>query len=633
MKLCLGAASLNQTPLDWEGNRYKILEAIEKASNEEVSILCLPELCISGYGCEDFFLFPSVSLQSWKLLESILPACKVDIVLIGLPVILSGSTYNCCAVVVKKKIVGIVAKRNLPNSGVHYEPRWFKPFPKGEVTEFNGIPFGDILFETGKLRFGIEICEDAWVVDRPAIELQRYGVNIIFNPSASHFARNKIAVRRQIAQESSRRYNAIFVYANLLGCESGRTVYDGDSRIVIGGEIIAEATRFSFQSSTLTTAIVDVNQTIADQIPQSKVLAINNQKNLVKINDFTFSILNKPITIKKYQTEEDIYTEFTDVASLGLFDYLRKSRSKGYIVSLSGGADSAAVIVLAYLSLIKAYNKHGLNYLKTELSLPKHVVDIATLFKYCITSVYQATDNSSSTTFNVATQIANMVGSTHYNFDISPIVAKYIDIVEKSIGKSLSWEENDLALQNIQARVRSPSAWMLANVSNSLLLATGNRSEILTGYMTMDGDTSGGFSPIAGVDKFFILNWLIWLQTYDVKFAPLKSVTDQQPTAELRPTKQTDEADLMPYKVLAKIERYVILQRMDFKIVLENMIAEFSAEYDVNEIEAWIKRFYNLLKTSQWKRERLAIGLHLDEFSADSRTWLRYPPICNYSTQ
>ena len=123
--------------------------------------------------------------------------------------------------------------------------------------------------------------------------------------------------------------------------------------------------------------------------------------------------------------------------------------------------------------------------------------------------------------------------------DVDPVVSLYSQIIEQSIDRELSWATDDIALQNIQARTRGPSVWMLANLRNALLLATSNRSEAAVGYATMDGDTCGGLSPIAGIDKAFLRKWLQWMEIEGPSRASpipeLSQVNCQQPTAELRP--------------------------------------------------------------------------------------------------
>src|SRR5690606_28750287 len=145
--------------------------------------------------------------------------------------------------------------------------------------------------------------------------------------------------------------------------------------------------------------------------------------------------------------------------------------------------------------------------------------------------------------------------------DVDALVQGYVALAEAALGRRRTWEQDDVALQNVQARVRSPSVWVLANVKGALLLSASNRSEAAVGYATMDGDTSGGLAPLAGIDKAFLLRWLGWLQEHGPAglgpIPALAAITRLEPTAELRPpaSGQTDEADLMPYEVLDVIER------------------------------------------------------------------------------
>jgi NAD+ synthase (glutamine-hydrolysing) len=215
-------------------------------------------------------------------------------------------------------------------------------------------------------------------------------------------------------------------------------------------------------------------------------------------------------------------------------------------------------------------------------------------------------------------------------FDVDRVVQDYMSLVSKGIGRELDWKTDDLALQNIQARSRSPSVWLLANLRNALLLSTSNRSEAAVGYATMDGDTSGGLSPIAGIDKAFIRRWLKWMETdgpNGIGPLPALSVVNQQaPTAELRPpsAKQTDEDDLMPYELLDAIERAAIRDKMQPVEILLVMEVEFP-QYSRPQLVAWIERFFRLWCRNQWKRERYAPSFHLDDENLDPKTWCRFP--------
>src|SRR5262249_4971757 len=214
--------------------------------------------------------------------------------------------------------------------------------------------------------------------------------------------------------------------------------------------------------------------------------------------------------------------------------------------------------------------------------------------------------------------------------DVDRVVNDYIGLVSSAIGRKLTWEHDDVALQNIQARARSPGVWLLANLRGALLASTSNRSEAAVGYATMDGDTSGGISPIAGIDKAFLRLWLRWLETTGPQglgaIPALHAVNVQAPTAELRPpaASQTDEADLMPYDLLDAIERAAIRDKHSPMEVFKLMQTQFN-QYTAEQLLTWIERFFRLWSRNQWKRERYAPSFHVDDENLDPKTWCRFP--------
>jgi NAD+ synthase (glutamine-hydrolysing) len=245
--------------------------------------------------------------------------------------------------------------------------------------------------------------------------------------------------------------------------------------------------------------------------------------------------------------------------------------------------------------------------------------------------VYQATRNSSQATHTAAQKLAQEIGATFYDLDIDPLVEGYTKLVSKKLGMALSWKTNDLALQNIQARVRSPSVWLIANLRRALLLATSNRSEASVGYTTMDGDSSGGLAPLGGIDKAYLREWLVWLEREGPlglkPFPILRLVNVQAPTAELRPlsARQTDEGDLMPYEVLDSIERRAVRDKQMPLSVFEILCEEYTGRYSKEQLAHWVDRFFTLWSMNQWKRERYAPSFHLDDENVDPKTWCRFP--------
>jgi NAD+ synthase (glutamine-hydrolysing) len=643
MKLLrVGAAVLNQTPLDWDGNRERIRGAIEAARAAGVSLLCLPELCITGYGCEDAFHAPGAQAMALDVLRELLPETRGMIVSLGLPLLYHGALYNTGCLIADGRILGFVGKQNLAGEGLHYEPRWFKPWPEGVRVETRigeqPVPLGDLVFEIGGVRIGYEICEDAWVADRPGGSLARKGVDLILNPSASHFAFGKHEIRKRFVTEGSRAFNVGYIYANLLGNEAGRAIYDGDAMIASAGKLLVTGPRFAYADWHVTHAVLDIDTirmgrartasfrpTISADASETVTAAFEYPPLLPVRETPSFAAWEASPHVKE--------EEFTRAVSLALFDYLRKSRGQGFVVSLSGGADSTAVSYLVRRLIDFAVADIGRAALLAKLGHIRgleQAANNAALAGRLLACVYQATRNSGDVTRTAARTTAAALGAEYFEFDVDRVVQDYVALVSKGIKRELSWQADDVALQNIQARSRSPSVWLLANLRGALLLATSNRSEAAVGYATMDGDTSGGLSPIAGIDKAFIRRWLLWCQMHGPEgigpLPELAAVNDQAPTAELRPpaARQTDEDDLMPYELLDCVERAAIRDKMLPREILLVAEAEFS-QYTRPQLITWIERFFRLWCRNQWKRERYAPSFHLDDENLDPKTWCRFP--------
>lgn len=632
----VGAAVLNQTPLAWEENQRHIEQAIQTALANQVSILCLPELCISGYGCEDTFLAPGTLAQSQRVLQAIVPKTKNIIVAVGLPLSYQNRIYNTVCLLANGQICGFVAKRHLAGDGIHYEPRWFQAWPPNVWVEIEinnqRYPLGDIYFNCGGVRIGFEICEEAWVANRPGIQLAQTGVDIILNPSASHFAFDKHAVRERFILEGSRAFSVSYVYTNLLGNESGRAIYDGDAMIASRGQLVAKSKRFSFTDFHIISASVDVDLTRMAQARTGDCVPNLDTRIFIPFDYPVHFPEPNIISLQSWECSPSLKEEeFMRAVSLGLFDYLRKSHAKGFVVSLSGGADSAAIACLVRLMVELGIDELGniafCAKLKLQVPYNATVSDIVNLLLTC---VYQATENSSATTQRAAATLARNIGADYLEFDVNALYQAYVKMIGNAIHRSLTWEHDDLALQNIQARVRSPGVWLLANLRSALLLATSNRSEAALGYATMDGDTSGGLSPLAGIDKDFLRQWLRWLELQgSVQFGPIPAlalINQQAPTAELRPLgqSQTDEADLMPYPLLNTIEKAAIRDRQTPREIFYVLRSQFQ-EYDTEQLLTWIERFFQLWSRNQWKRERYAPSFHLDDENLDPKTWCRFP--------
>ncbi|SEI72880.1 NAD+ synthase (glutamine-hydrolysing) [Dyadobacter sp. SG02] len=645
---------VNQTPMAWEANTRNIIDAIREARKQEVSLLCLPELCISGYGCDDYFFAPDLVEQAQRCLLEIAEETSGMIVAVGLPLRHNGSLYNAACLISNKQIAGFYCKQNLANNGIHYEARWFRPWQPGAVEsiEVNQMfyPIGDVIFDVASgpilggshgVKIAFEICEDGWVANRPARRHYERGVDIILNPSASHFAFNKFMVREKLVVDASRSFSCSYIYTNLLGNEAGRAVYDGDAMIASNGDLLASSPRFSYEDYVITTAVIDTEYTRLSQV-QSKIAATTKERTWRIPARFDFPDIEPVLTqtpeIEPFEKGGALKEEeFARAECLALFDYLRKSRSNGFTISLSGGADSCACTALGGLMIRLADESIGMERFKQKLSYIKDIQSAKTeedLARVLIHNIYQGTENSSSDTLDSAQSLAESIGSTFYNVNINGLVETYKGLIEDQIGRKLTWEQDDIALQNIQARVRAPGVWLLTNLSNHLLLATSNRSEAAVGYATMDGDTSGSISPLAGIDKHYLRQWLRWLETVGcevkgkhIRIEGLKKVNSLQPTAELRPLAQTqtDEADLMPYEFLNDLEGLAIRDKKSPLESYRNLYVRYKGIYSVEQLLGWTERFFKLWSRNQWKRERYAPSFHLDDRNLDPRSWCRFP--------
>ncbi len=636
------AIALNQTPLHWEHNLANIQTALRAARHNGAALVCLPELCISGYGCEDAFLGSGPLAQAQHCLAALLPESRGMVAAVGLPWLHGNRVYNTACLLVDGEVAGFVAKRFLAGDGIHYEPRWFHPWPLGvreeTVWRDQSYPIGDIDFDVNGVRIGFEICEEAWVAARPGIRLASQGVDVILNPSASHFAFGKHPVRERFVLEGSRAFSTGYIYANLLGNEAGRVIYDGDTLLASNGRLLARGPRFSFRDWVLTDAVMDITLTRMTQARTSTFTPNPASCVTVRAADWppnlsasaARQIAAQVAPVPAWETSAHIKEEeFTRAEALGLFDYLRKSGARGFVVSLSGGADSAATACLVRIMAELALAELQPAGVQAKLALDTPIADAHALTRHLLACVYQATHNSSPTTRHAAASLAQALNAEYVEWDVEEVVQAYVQRAARAIGRELTWQQDDLALQNIQARARAPGAWLLANLRNALLLTTGNRSEAAVGYATMDGDTSGGLSLLAGIDKHFLRQWLRWLETqgpHDLAPIPaLRWVNEQQPTAELRPGHaQTDEADLMPYDFLAAVETAAIRDRRTPYEIHCLLTAEFPQYAPMHQAQ-WIERFFRLWSRNQWKRERLAPSFHLDDQNLDPRSWCRFP--------
>ncbi|MGD1524631.1 NAD(+) synthase [Vibrio harveyi] len=676
----ISTASINQIPRDWVGNIKRIQETINEAKKQGSQLLITPELSVSGYGCEDYFFEESIAQKALEATLS-LDIPEGMLVTVGLPVFFGNRLYNAVALlqhdVIGETIKGLSFKKQLAMNGIHYEARWFTKWDADKVIQTSDItgyeiPVGDPIFDFADARIGFETCEESWVPNRSARTLFERGVDIIVNSSASHFAINKFETRKQLVLDGSRTFGAAYVYANLNGCEAGRAVYDGGCLIASGGKIIAQGERFHYTDSSLITAVIDLHENKLTHQMNSQ-LADSNKVNcgVFKLHcdagshpdtlrrnkiGSSFALQGDVNSIAKWEFSSDLeHEEAIRAVALGLRDWSKKTHTNGFALSLSGGADSTFVAAATYLSVyleLCEYKLKGLpvsehlSNFAQELPEPfesKPLLDMSVdeirqftqdIMEGYMFTLYQGTSNSSDVTLNAAKSVAKGTGAMFDDWNIEELTKEYTRLTEGTIARSLNWEDDDIALQNIQARVRSPGIWFLANIKNKLLLTTSNMSEGAVGYVTMDGDSSGVLAPISGITKGRVLKILHWLHDtgliietrenpYNHNMGCLYPVINQKPTAELRPEEQNDEDDLMPFDILDRIVELFMVKRKSEESIINTLIHEFDT-YEEDVLQGYVALFFRLFKRNQWKRERQAPGFHIEVNSLDPKTYGRF---------
>jgi len=686
-QLNIAVASMNQTPLAWTDNLLNIIKAIQKCSNDS-HLLLTPEMSITGYDMEDQFLshdaFHRAMSSVFSLINKLKQLSSQLHVIVGAPLMMpSGQIYNGSYWISKAGLLGVALKPNLAGEGLHYEDRWFKPWPQGQRTtlrykdifgdlctsgtDFNEsdriVPIGDMLFDLSGVSVGIESCEAAFAVNRPAIAFYKQGVDLILNPSASHMAvepdYDKQKIREGVVTSASRSLGVVYAYANLQGCSGGRTIYDGGNMIASAGDIIATGPRLSFKDVDVIKATVDIRANRTLRSMQSEI--IQSITDRIHVGDALSLAYIEPkrdiddIRLNKMSDIHRGYALMSKGVALGLWDWGQKTNIGKYALSLSGGADSSICAALLYLA-----HSHALD----ELGVDRYLIKLASigiainnpsdikedLVKHVMSEVlvtaYQKTDNNSSATESAAERLSKSIGAKFHSLNIQGLVDTYQSVFNDTQENPLSWDNHsdDITMQNLQARIRNPLIWMFANRENRLLITTSNKSENAVGYYTQDGDSAGVLAPIAGISKSHIIGnpekegqvGLMSFLHHDqitlrsgviVRIDGLDEVLALKPSAELRQLNdnQKDEDDLMPFPILDEIEDWHQISRLPPKEILQRVHQSRKDRYSLSQMASMVDRYISLFVRSEWKRTKNAVGFHIERNSLDPKTYSRFP--------
>ena len=655
----IAGVSINQTVGDWTGNYQRLTNALQVARSKGAKLVVFPEMCIPGYSLGDRLIMEGTLERSWKMLMALKAHTSGLVAAFGLPIRHRDVIYNVVAVVANRTLVGMVPKENLATGDVQYENRWYSGWPRTRVEAYidedgQETPIGGLVFQAKGLgRFAFEICEDGWKGIRPGSAYTLSGAHIIANPSASWFVIGKHSTRRSMVEQTSREDHCAYVYTSLSGCDATRLIFDGSLFIANDGRIVQEGRRFLFKEDfEVVDQVIDIGALERARVEegswrqQSEQLlneAYGPVPPVIRIEgdfetdkpppapapywesshalsvDPSLDWLVSKGHIPQFGRSDLSHLELELALSMGLREYTAKCGIQTIALALSGGRDSAMCALL--VARMVAYDNPNLT-----------AEGLRALMKNRFVTAYMGTDNSSSNTRNAARALAEEIGALHYDGAIQDAVNTHLDIFEQMSGIRLSWseEKHDIPLQNVQARLRGSLIWMVANIHNALLISTSNKSEAAVGYATMDGDTSGGLSPIADVPKSLIGGWLSWASRFH-GFESVQSVISTPATAELRPKDQmqTDEDDLMPFFILDQLMDQFVQYGHEpltiFKILWPSLQTHYKNDHWAfrNHIVKFVKK----LCFAQWKRERFAIAFRVTAFDLDPKTGYRFPPV------
>ena len=610
---------------DVEYNVQQIESLITQAEERGVEIMVLPELCITGYSCQDLFkeqlLLDHAEDGVVKLLDY---TRKLNvIVIVGLPVIVNGLLYNCAAVLQGGLLLGIVPKVYLPNYGEFYEKRWFASAQDLNPTDiyFAGSPVHvsaepQVFVTADGVKFGVEICEDVWAPTPPSNNLALAGADVIFNLSASDELIGKHTYLKSLLAQQSARMMSGYVYASCgFGESTQDVVYGGNAIIYENGRLLEEGDRFSLEPQ-LKMCQIDIQALQVER--RTNTTFINAQRNahareiackattqrkfeLVRnINPYPF--------IPKTENMQESCEEILSIQVMGLVKRLHHINGKKAVIGISGGLDST----LALLVTVKAFDKLGLDR--------KGIIGITM-------PGFGTTDR----TYNNALKLMETLGVTIREISIAAAVTQHFSDINHDASV------HDITYENSQARERTQILMDVANKENAIVVGTGDLSELALGWATYNGDHMSMYGVNAGVPKTLI-RYLVAYVAGEMATETLMDIIDTPISPELIPAdengniKQKTEDLVGPYELhdffIYYFLRYGFSPKKIFlmaKRAFCTATADQPALYDEETIKKWLTTFCRRFFNQQFKRSCLPDGPKVGSVSLSPRGDWRMP--------
>ena len=613
---------------DTEFNCNEIIKQIEVASNNKIQIAVFPELCVTGYTCQDLFEQDTLLEEAEKALNKILDYTNnLDIIcIIGMPIKAENQLFNTAVVIQKGKILGIVPKTFIPNYGEFYEKRWFASSKNANKKEIEildqKVPFGiDLLFkdkENNEICFGIEICEDIWAVEPPSNKLALLGANIIFNLSASNEVIGKKEYRRELVKMQSAKTISGYVY-----CSSGvnestsDVVFSGESMIFENGSCLTNNQRFDFESNMIFTEI-DTKRLANDR--RKNISFMGNPVDLeyreIKINipdnieNLTREYSKTPFVPEDKKKISEICEEILNIQSYGLAKRLLHTNINKTIIGISGGLDSA----LAFLVIIKAYE---------VLKLPKENIIAITMPGF----------GTTSRTHKNSIKLINEYGATFREINITKSSLQHFE----DIGHDKKMK--DITYENAQARERTKILMDIANEENGIVVGTGDLSELALGWCTYNGDHMSMYALNTSIPKTlveYIIKWVADNSKEEYKNI-INDILDTPISPELLPPdengniEQKTEEQVGPYILHDFFLYHFLRYGAEPKKIYILACKTFKNDFKKEDIKHWLQVFIKRFFTQQFKRNCMPDGPKVGTVSLSPRGDLRMPSDASYN--
>lgn len=630
----VGIANIDTKVKAFKANIEKAIQVAAQARHENYTVVAFPEQTIFGYGSEDLVEWTHLVSAQIDAMNAFARSTQANhtVFVLGATIPHNSNLYNCAVVIQNGSILGIVPKQELPNYNVFYEQRNFTSGKPEMNSDWNGIPFGDIIFEFDFGKMAVEVCEDIWSPNGPLGRRTKAGAELVVNISASPFRIGVLNTRREMVATRSSDNLAAVVYSNLVGGNDG-LVFDGGGFVANCGRRVYEAPRFKEQLSGI---VVDLDIPRRKRIENTtwRTDAENNKIDLKTIKS-SFSTyreqLKYPIPeIKSFflptekKPDVSLVDEVVDAIAWGIGGYYEKCGSFKHIgIALSGGRDSL-------LALICARRWVDLKFANLSFAERNEIS------KNLIHTFYMPTKFSSKETELAAQIAADDYRTTH---TVSSIQEEFELQLKKHVEMIPGGGELERATrQNIQARIRAGRMWSWANSCHGMYLQTGNMTEKVMGYLTMGGDSEGALAVISNLPKTVINYILACLQEKEDPDAlgAIRLTTLKPASAELDEN-QEDEKDMIPYphkydkpkdsfKILDSAMYLIIGEKMSMAEATDVLIQMFP-EHEKDYLTFAVKHFGKMFGRNIFKWKQSPTSLHLGNLDLDHSRALQVPVI------